>query len=346
MVDIGRKYFTPAWLEARVKELAGLKLNLLHLHFSDNEGFRVQSESHPEVVSPPALSKAELKNVIATATRHHVEVVPEIDAPGHLRQALSRHPELQLANVAGQKEPDKLDVTLPEARRFIGELVDEYAALFPGRWWHTGADEYLGIASTEADYEQYPQLAAYAKAKHGPSANGKDAVLDFVNEIGARVRPKGKELRAWSDGIKGGSAVQLDRRTAVEWWENRSSPEPAELVAQGHRVLNAGWWPTYFVTGGPLMSLRAPVDEMYEDWAPHRFEGPYNQRWFGGRPDPLLLDPAEPRQLGATVNVWNDVPNEMTEQQIADGIAPRLRVLAQKTWGSPAPESYAEFEQR
>lgn len=350
MLDNGRQFFSPAWLERRIRELAGLKLNLLHLHFSDDQGFRIQSDSHPEAVSSPHLTKAQVRRLIALAARHHVTIVPELDSPGHMRAALARHPELQLRNAAGQPQPDKLDVTLDASRRFLGDLLDEYMALFPGPWWHTGADEYLGIASTEADYEVvYPQLGAYAKSKHGPNANGKDAVLDFVNWVGARVRRSGKELRVWSDGIEDGKAVKLDPRTAVEWWENKASAPPATLVARGHRVLNAGWWPLYFVTGGPLSGLRAPVEEMYELWEPRRFEGPYNGRWVGqpGLSAPNFLPPGERRQLGATVNVWNDVPGNMSEAQIAAGIAPRLRVLAQKTWGSlPLAASYADFAKR
>jgi hypothetical protein len=86
---------------------------------------------------------------------------------------------------------------------------------------------------------------------------------------------------------------------------------------------------------------------MYEGWEPRRFEGPYTSRWFGAGPlvpDPQFLAPGEPRQLGATLNVWNDVPGTMSEDQIAAGIRPRLRVLAQKTWASPQlTASYADF---
>ena len=126
----------------------------------------------PEHSEPPCEPAAgdpdpDVRKLVRVARRHHVTIVPELDAPGHLQAALEPHPELQLTNAAGQKQPDKLDVTLPEARDFIADLLDEYLPLFPGPWWHTGADEYLGIASTEQDYEFYPQLEAYADAKYG-----------------------------------------------------------------------------------------------------------------------------------------------------------------------------------
>jgi hexosaminidase len=131
---------------------------------------------------------------------------------------------------------------------------------------------------------------------------------------------------------------------AVEWWENMHSPSPQELIAQGHPVLNVGWWPLYYVTGGPLAGLRSTEQDFYEQWSPEHFEGPYTARWLGGPPQFYELDPNEPGQLGATLAVWNDDPNAMTEQQIAAGIAPRLAILAQKTWGTtPRHADYAGF---
>ena len=347
MIDNGRQFFSRAWLADRIRELAGLKLNLLHLHFSDNQGFRLESETHPEIVDDPHLTKADVRSLVKLARRHHVTIVPELDAPGHLQAALEAHPELQLTNAAGQKQPDKLDVTLPEAREFIADLLGEYLPLFPGPWWHTGADEYLGIVSTEQDYELYPQLEAYADEKYGDAANGKDAVLDFVNFVSERVHQAGKRMRVWSDGIGGGSAVTLDPDATVEWWENRNSPAPDELMSAGHQVQNAGWWPLYYVTGGPLMSLRATEEEMYEDWDPWVFEGPWSTRWASGDPGGARFEVAKDaeRQLGAQLNVWNDDPDNMSQDEIAEGIAPRLRILAQKTWGSPQlTDDYDEFK--
>jgi hexosaminidase len=346
MIDDGRVFFSRAWLERRIRALSDLKLNLLHLHFSDDQGFRIESKSHPEVVTKPALSQDDVRALVAFARRRHVTIVPEIDMPGHMTAALAKHPELQLTNAAGQKQPDKLDVTLPAARKFAADLVGEYMKLFPGPWWHMGSDEYLGAFSTQADYNEYPQLQAYSQSKYGASANGKDAVLDFVNAIDNQVRAAGKHLRIWSDGMTGGAAVKLDPDISVEWWENRSSPTPQELVAAGRRVLNVGWWPLYYVTGGTFKMLRSSEADFYEQWQPWHFEGPYTARWVGGPPQFSQLPPDDPLELGATLAVWNDDPSspDATEAAIAQGIAPRLRILAQKTWGSPPfATGYADF---
>jgi hexosaminidase len=346
MVDVGRKYFTPGWLQAHVRELAYLKLNYLHLHLSDNQGFRIESERHPEVVSSRHLTKREVRELVALATRYHVTVVPEIDMPGHMEAALARHPELQLKNLAGLRSPANLDYTLPEARAFAHELIEEYLPLFPGPYWHMGADEYLITVpgfQTPVDYALYPQLEAYARREYGPEATAKDGILGFVNSTSALVRARGKTLRIWHDGLEGGRAVTVDPSIAVDWWIDTAGPTPHELLAAGHRIMNAGWFPTYYVEG-PLGAVRPDMRTAYESWEVNRFYGPFvlNE---GLQNPPDVVAPDEPRNLGSKLHVWNDVPDAETEEQIATGIAPRLRVIAQKTWGSPLlTPSYAEFE--
>ena len=346
MVDVGRKYFTPAWLRSHVRELAWLKLNYLHLHLSDNQGFRIESESHPEIVSERHLTKRHVRSLVALARRHHITVVPEIDMPGHMEAALAPHPELQLRNGAGVPSPANLDYTLPEARAFAAELVAEYLPLFPGPYWHMGADEYLITVpgfQTPADYAAYPHLESYARERYGPDATAKDGILGFVNEIGTLVRAAGKTLRVWHDGLEGGRAVVVDPATVVDWWIDTAGPTPQELLSQGHRIMNAGWFPTYYVHG-PLGAVRPDMRTAYESWEVHEFYGPFVYDETVQNP-PDVVAPGEPRNLGSKLHVWNDDPEEATEAEIAEAIAPRLRVIAQKTWSSPPlTRAYEDFE--
>ena len=344
MVDVARRPFSLGWLESHIRELAYLKLNQLHLHLTDNEGWRLASERHPEVVSTPALSRAQVRSLVRLAARHHVRVIPEIDMPGHMAAALADHPELQLADAAGVRDPRNLDVSLPAARRFARELVEEALPLFPGPYWHLGADEYLGVGSGEDAYARYPQLRAFARERHGPRANGKDAVLSFVADMERLVRRHGKTLRVWHDGLGGGRAVSVPSRVVAEWWTDGLGPSPGALLAEGHRVLNAGWFPTYYVVG-PAGRRRPDLRAAYERWAPNRFAGISTVFAAPGEAPPPAVVPARaPGLLGSELHVWNDDPAGETEDEIAAGIAPRLRVLAQATWGSPRlTPSYARF---
>ena len=165
-----------------------------------------------------------------------------------------------------------------------------------------------------------------------------------MNEIGELVRSSGKTQRIWHDGLEGGQAVQVDRSAVVDWWIDTAGPTPQELLAQGHRIMNAGWFPTYYVHG-PLGTVRPDMRTAYESWEVHEFYGPFVADETAQNP-PDVISPDEPRNLGSKLHVWNDDPEEATEEEIAEGIFPRLRVIAQKTWRSPPlTPRYAEFEQ-
>lgn len=356
MVDIGRKHFTPDWIHRQIREMAYLKLNLLHLHFSENLGFRIASERFPELAAQQHLTRAQVAEIVALAARHFITVVPEIGMPGHMGAALANHPEFQLVDLFGQAAPNQLDVSLTPARDYAHALIEEFLPLFPGPYWHTGADEYIAAY----DYPRYPQLQQYAQSRYGEQANGKDAVHGYINEVTQLLASKGKTTRAWHDDLDGGSAVSIDNRIVVEWWTDFSPlgdlvlvPGPQELLDRGHRILNAGWFPTYYVVGGaagiaPGVPAVPQMRDAYENWQVHEFYGPLYSPDLGGqvlyRP-PQVVAADEPNNLGAKLQVWCDGPDAETEDEIAENIAPRLRVIAQKTWNSALlTPDYGEFQ--
>lgn len=225
--------------------------------------------------------------------------------PGHMQAALAAHPELQVAG-----RPDELDFTKPAARAFARDLILEYMKLFGGRWWHAGADEFTG----PGDF------------------------IGFVNWIDRLVRAHGRTLRIWHDGL---TRPGLRRDVVVEWWAEHAGPSPRQLLAAGHRILNAGWWPTYYDVG-PLGQVRPSMKAAYESWQPNTFGGLAINTPLP--PNPLQRVPSR-HVLGSELHVWNDDPSAETVSQTARGIRPGLRVIAQKTWGSPPPApTYAGFE--
>ncbi|MGW6918002.1 family 20 glycosylhydrolase [Kitasatospora sp. NPDC054939] len=321
MIDQGRKFFTVDWVKRHIKELAYLKLNYFHFHLSDTYGFRLESSSHPEIVSADHYSKQDIADLVALGRKYHVTIVPEIDTPGHMNPILAAHPELALRNSSGTVDPAFIDLSMPGAYTLIKDLLDEYLPLFPAPYWHIGADEYVD------DYSRYPQLLAYARAHYGANATAKDAYYGFVNWSDAQVRAAGKTTRMWNDGIKAGDGtIAPDAGIVVEYWYDYGLT-PQQLAAAGHRVANQSWTPTYYVLGGAKPDTRW----MYETWTPDLFQG--------GR---TLADPT--KNPGSLIHVWCDNPNAETEDQIAAGIMYPLRGLAQQTWGSPKlTATYASF---
>jgi hexosaminidase len=96
MIDMGRWYFSPEWVINLIQEMAWNQLNTLHLHLTDNEGVRVTFPSYVDISSSDAWSAEELKRVLDTAASYHIEVIPELDMPGHMDWILRDRPEFQL----------------------------------------------------------------------------------------------------------------------------------------------------------------------------------------------------------------------------------------------------------
>ncbi len=314
MVDMGRKYFSVPWLESQIRELAYLKYNYFHLHLSDTYGFRLESERHPEIVSPQHYSKAEIRKLIELAQAYHITIVPEIDMPGHMDAILKPHPELQLKSSKGLVKIGDIDLAQDAAYRLMQDLLEEFLPLFPGPYWHIGADEYIRLE----DYADFPSLLTYARQRYGLQAHARDTYLGFVNWANEIVKAHGKITRAWSDGLHGGGVVQVATDIIYEHWL-KDGLTPQEIIDRGISIMNGNADHLYYVPG---LDWQAPADIIYEVFEPYVFH------------DAAAIMPLHQKNLGAKLHVWCDYPDLESESQIAEGIMHAQRALAQKNWGS------------
>ncbi|MEV7374593.1 glycoside hydrolase family 20 protein [Streptomyces sp. NPDC090301] len=326
-VDIARKFFTAGWIEDRLREMADLKLNQFGLHFSDDQGFRIASDSHPEIVSAQHLSKAEVRRILALAQSLHITVVPEIDSPGHLGAVLRAHPDLQLRNVQGVPRQGAIDISKPASAQIVDDLLREYSALFPGGWFQVGADEYQAL-TVRSPSASYPQLATAARQKYGPQAGVQDLAEGWLNDRAAVVRGAGKTAKAWNDGFFRGGVVSADQRIEVEYWTGKEigARPPAEYLAEGRKVVNLNDEYLYYVLGEPNQFTYPTGRRIYEQWTPLVLRGT--------TPVPARYDP---QILGARFAVWCDLAGAQTPAQVANGIRMPLTALAQKVWDARTP---------
>ncbi|MEU9982807.1 glycoside hydrolase family 20 protein [Streptomyces sp. NPDC050856] len=328
MLDIARKHFDAAWIEARLREMADLKLNQLGLHFSDDQAFRIESSSHPEVVSRQHLTKDEVRRVVALARSLHIQVVPEIDSPGHLGAVIAAHPSLRLTNAQGRVARGAVDIADPRAARIVDDLLREYAGLFPGSYWHLGADEYQALMARDPE-ASYPGLAAEARRKHGPGARVQDLATSWLNDRAAVVRPTGKRLKAWNDGFFRGGVVSVAKDIEVAYWTGKEigARPPEEYLAGGRKMVNYNDEYLYYVLGEPNRFTYPTGRRIYQEWTPLVVRGT--------RPVPERY--ADQIQ-GASFAVWCDLAGAQTSEQVARGIRMPLNALSQKLWhpGKPA----------
>ncbi|GGY27602.1 hypothetical protein GCM10010363_05330 [Streptomyces omiyaensis] len=333
-VDIARKHFTAAWLEDRVREMGDLKLNQLGLHFSDDQGFRIESDSHPEVVSEQHLTKAEVRRILALAASRHVTVVPEIDSPGHLGAVIAAHPDLQLVSATGRTPRGAVDISDPDSARIVDDLLREYTALFPGAYWHLGADEYVALMAKDPE-ASYPQLARAAREAYGPSGRVQDLATGWLNDRAATVRPTGKTLKAWNDGFFAGGVVSAAKDIEVEYWTGKEygARPPLPYLRAGRALVNLNDEYLYYVLGEPNDFTYPTGRRIYEQWTPLVVRGT--------TPVPARYDA---QILGGRLAVWCDFANAQTQAQVAAGIRLPLEALAQKVWDPRKPaRSWSDF---
>jgi hexosaminidase len=348
MVDTSRTTYSTRWVLREIRRMAALKLNMLHLHLTDDQRWALTSRVFPSIVGGRPFTRADIRRIVDLGRRDHVTVVPEIEMPGHMAAFLKRYPGLILKpaglvgpTTSGTYTTDKLDITNPLALRAMRRILDEYLRWFPGRFWDMGSDEYL----SPAEYAAFPQLGTYAIRKYGVGATPADAIHGFINWVDRIVRAHGKVLRIWNDQVGGPGRVPINRDVVIEWWDSFSpfgdtlTVSPQTLLDRGYRVFNAGWYPNYYTANLGPVSGKASLPEVYAGWQVNDFDG--NE--FGKLVSTKQTVPADsPGLLGSALSVWG--PLDETTAQTASGIEAHLAVLAQKTWdsGLPAP-SYVGF---
>eukprot|EP00741_Cyanophora_paradoxa_P002940 tig00000655_g2854.t1 len=165
--------------------LALCKMNVLHLHLSDDQGFRVESRAYPRLqeVSGEHYTQEEVRHIVAYAAERGICVVPEIDVPGHSSAILAAYPEL--ATRRGQYTASArtgiydacLDPSLPETYEFLDGLFGEMASLFPSEMFHIGGDEVTGVHWDESERAFFNARLCGILAGHGKRAVGWDEVL-------------------------------------------------------------------------------------------------------------------------------------------------------------------------
>ncbi|UGY93254.1 beta-N-acetylhexosaminidase [Streptomyces gobiensis] len=336
-LDIARKHFSAEWIEARIREMADLKLNQLQLHLSDDQAFRIESDSHPEVVSDPHLTKAEIRRIVKLAASLHIAVIPEIDSPGHLGAVLAAHPDLQLRDVNGKPVRGAIDIAQPKAARIIDDLLNEYAPLFPGTYWHLGGDEYAALFARNPE-AAHPGLHRAAQRKYGDRATVQDLATGWLNDRAAVVRGHGKTPQVWNDGMHRGGVVTPHRDREVTYWTGKEigAREPEEYLREGWNIVNLNDEYLYYVLGEPHDFTYPTGRRIYEEWTPAVLRGT--------KPVPESMAGPD-RIVGGRFAIWCDLAGAQTTEQVAEGIRLPLRAVSQKLWDPREPKrSWADFK--
>lgn len=224
-LDVARHFFNPDQVKTYIDEIAQYKINTLHLHLADDQGWRIEIKSWPnltkyggstEVGGGPGgyYTQEQYKDLVAYAASRHITVIPEIDMPGHTNAALASYPELNCDGVAPPLYTG-IDVGFSSycvnkdiTYKFLDDVIGELAAMTPGKYIHIGGDE--AHSTSAADYQTFEQKLLPIVAKYGKYVEGWHEIA-AVNGLPTTAIPQ-----FWdTDGVDDATAAAAARGNKI-----------------------------------------------------------------------------------------------------------------------------------
>lgn len=338
MLDESRHFFGEKTVKELLDFMARYKLNKFHWHLTDSPGWRIEIKAYPELTGIGAkgnhtdpnapctfYTQDQIREIIAYAAARHIEVIPEIDMPGHASSANRAFPSLGVGDQPGSftYNPGK-----EEVYTFIANVLKEVAALFPSQYLHFGGDEVaLGNKSWASD----PYIKALMEREGFTDI--KEAEAYFHKRLAPIVHSLGKKMIGWDDILDLPGGKQSDMLT---WWRHDKLNHLTEGQEQGYGMILCPRLPLYFdfVQDASHTSGRKwhkggkfnPLDSVYA--FPESIEG----QWDNGG------------VLGMQANLWTETVH--TPKRVQYMIFPRICALAEAAWTLPEGKDYSSFLSR
>jgi hexosaminidase len=326
MLDVSRHFFTVQQVERYIDHAAAYKINMLHLHLSDDQGWRIAINGWPKLATYGGstavgggkggyYTQADYTRIVRYAAERYMTVVPEIDGPGHTNAALASYAQL---NCDGKAPPlytgtevgfSSWCIGKPVTYELLDDVLGQLARLTPGPYLHIGGDE--AHSTTPADYATFIGKVAPIVTKYGKKVAG-------WNEIGAGKIPAGSVAQYWNTAKGSEDGTQTAR----------------DAVAQGAKVVMSP-------------ANRAYLDMKYDE------STPLGQDWAGlvEVQDSYDWDPAalvdgvtEKNVLGVEAPLWSETL--VTDNDLEYMAFPRLPAIAEIGWSPQAARTWSGFRLR
>ena len=321
MLDVARHFFPVATVEQYIDELAMYKINVLHLHLSDDQGWRLAVDGWPALTTVGSktavgggsggfYTTSDYTAIVKYAQAHFITVVPEIDMPGHVGAALSSYASLNCDGVAPPINTTEevghtsLCVGKPAVDQFLTAVVGELAKLTPGPYIHIGGDE---AASTSAsDYALFMTKAAQV------------------------VKADGKTAMGWEDFAR----AALPTGSVAQYWDYRNGAALArQAVTKGGQLVMSPADHTY------LDQKYTPATTLGLQWAgTHEVQDAYN--WDPATEVPDLAADV----IGVEGPLWTETLTSLPDLQYM--AFPRMAELAEVGWTPQVQRNWSTFAPR
>ena len=307
MLDVCRHFIPLEVIKRNIDAMGAVKLNVLHLHLSEDQGFRVESKIYPQLHLQGSdgdyFTQDQIKEIISYAGDRGIRVIPEFDMPGHATAWFVGHPELSSFDTTytiergwGVKDP-VMDPTRESTFEFLDQFIGEMAALFPDAYFHIGGDENNGVHwGKNPDIQKYMQHQGYENTHQLQSY--------FTDRVRQIVERHGKIMIGWDEIFDLG----MNKNIISQVWSWEGMKQLPEILAQDFQVI---------ISNGYYIDLFWSTEA-------HYLKDPARE----GFVDDVGL---EKNILGGEVPSWAEFN---TPEVIDARIWPRTAALAERFWSA------------
>ncbi len=351
-LDVGRHFFSVDFIKKYIDMMSMLKMNTFHWHLTEDQGWRIEIKKYPKLNEIAAFRKEtlighysdqphqfdgkkyggyytqeQIKDIVAYAAKRQIDVIPEIEMPGHSVAAISAYPELgctgkQIDVATKWGVFDDIYCTKESTFNFLEDVLDEVMALFPSKYIHIGGDE-----APKTNWKSCPNCQKLIKKENLKDEHGLQSY--FITRMEKYINAKGKQIIGWDEILEGGLAPNA---TVMSW---RGINGAVTAAKQHHDVILTPGSHCYFdhyqstnenepvAIGGFL-----PLEKVYS---------------FNPIPEELTAEESK-YVLGAQGNVWTEYMQ--TEDKVEYMLFPRIVALSEVVWAKPENKNYESFKSR
>lgn len=303
MIDSCRHFMPIDMIKRNLDGMASVKLNVLHWHLTEDQGFRVQSKTYPKLHELGSdgfyYTHEQIGEIIEYAAARGIRVVPEFDIPGHATSWLVGYPEL--GSAPGPYEIERewgifdpcLNPANPKVYVFLEKLFDEMTALFPDQYFHIGGDEVNG-----KHWDANPEIQAFMKEQG--LADNHELQRYFNEKVLKILTADGKKMIGWDEILQPGMPTDV----MIQSWRGRESMEAAARGGYAS-ILSNGYY---------IDLMHPAVDHYLNDPLPA---------------DTELSEEEQSRILGGEATMWSEY---VTDETVDSRIWPRTAAIAERYW--------------
>ena len=357
MLDVSRHFFSVEFVKKYIDLMAAYKLNNFHWHLTDDQGWRIEIKKYPKLTQISSqraqtvignyhdrtpqqfdntpyggyYTQEQIKDVVKYASDRYINIVPEIEMPGHSEAVLAAYPELSCdPSLTTYKVAETWGVfkniyePSDKTFAFIQDVLTEVMALFPGKYIHVGGDEVPKDAWKKSEFCQ--NLIKTQNLKDDKSSSKEDKLQSyFIQRIEKFVNSKGRSIIGWDEILEGGLSPNA---TVMSW---RGEAGGIAAAKQNHNVVMTPG------SGGLYIDHAQGKDEPLSIGGNEPLTKIYS---YNPTPAELTAD-QQKYILGVQANLWTEyIP---TENKVEYMILPRILALSEVAWTPLANKNYTDF---